>query len=81
MKTMVDTESAKNGSSHKVSLVQRDAWGPAYGDTTEKCKEPWLECTCGYSEDLFGNHHNRYELARLNHLLIAIAKEVGVIIA
>lgn len=82
MRTAVDTKEPDNrGGIHKVTLVYKDDWVPGYGDTSEPAKKPWAKCTCGFETDLFGNHNNRFELVRINHLLIAIAKEVGVIIA
>ncbi|HMS92138.1 MAG TPA: hypothetical protein PKC05_01380 [Candidatus Saccharibacteria bacterium] len=80
--TAIDTKDPDNrGSIHKVELVYKDAWAPGYGDTSQPTKEPWAICTCGFETNLFGNHDHRFELVRINHLLIAIAKEVGVIIA
>lgn len=66
---------------HIIAIVYKDGWAPGYGDTSQPTKEPWAVCSCGFERDLYGNSNNRYELVRLNHLLIAIAKEVGVIIA
>lgn len=82
MYTAIDTKEPENkGSIHKVTLVYKDGWASGYGDTSEPVKKPWAKCTCGFETDLFGNHNDRFELVRINHLLIAIAKEVGVIIA
>lgn len=81
MRTAVDTKEPDNqGGIHKVTLVHKDSWAPGYGDTSQRVKEPWAVCSCGFEQNLYGNHDNRFELVRLNHLLIAVAKEVGVIV-
>lgn len=82
MRTALSTD-PPNGASgiHRIKLTYKDGWAPGYGDTSQHTKEPWVVCSCGFEQDLYGNHDNRFELVRLNHLLIAIAKEVGVIIA
>lgn len=82
MLTALSTDPPNGADSiHKIELVYKDGWAPGYGDTSQRIKEPWAVCSCGFEQDLYGNHNNRYELVRLNHLLIAIAKQVGVIIA
>ena len=82
MQTALSTDPPDDQSDvHKFELLYRPGWAPGYGDTSTQVKEPWAVCSCGFEQDLCGNRDNRYELVRLNHLIIAIAKRVGVIIA
>lgn len=82
MRTALSTDPPNNASSiHKMELVYKDGWAAGYGDTSQSVKKPWAVCSCGFEQDLYGNHDNRFELVRLNHLLIAVAMQVGVIVA
>lgn len=62
---------------HNTKLEFRRTACSGYGGMTDYSNKPWLICTCGHQEDLFGDM-GRYEFARLNHLVRIVALESGI---